>query len=124
MDRSPLSRRHAPLQPSQWLLRLRAHPLVDLKVVAFGPHLSQVGRTIETMAGVGVDERRKPPQLGHRHWHGQVTWCRHSDSPTPSGGCVPQLIVVTADRYEMLAAASVALNVAESRWRASRGRPQ
>ncbi|MFN7984366.1 MAG: UDP-N-acetylglucosamine 2-epimerase [Vicinamibacterales bacterium] len=98
----------------QWLLHdLRAHPLVDLKVVAFGPHLSpEFGRTIETMAGVGVDESvesllSSDTDIGMAKSLGVATL----GLADTFGRLRPQLIVVTADRYEMLAAASVALTL-------------
>lgn len=100
----------------QWLLHdLRAHPEVDLKVVAFGPHLSpEFGCTVDTMddGGVGVDETvesllSSDTDVGMAKSLGVATL----GLADTFARLRPQLIVVTADRYEMLAAASVALTL-------------
>lgn len=100
----------------QWLLHdLRAHPLVDLKVVAFGPHLSpEFGRTVDFMndAGAGVDETvesllSSDSDVGMAKSLGVATL----GLADTFARLRPELIVVTADRYEMLAAASVALTL-------------
>ena len=100
----------------QWLLHdLRAHPLVDLKVVAFGPHLSpEFGRTVDFLndAGAGVDETvetllSSDSDVGMAKSLGVATL----GLADTFARLRPELIVVTADRYEMLAAASVALTL-------------
>ena len=97
-----------------WPLRdLAAHPDVDLKIIALGPHLSpefgsavqeiekdgfQVDARIECLlssdSDVGMAKTIGVATLSLADWLGQVR---------------PDLMVLTADRYEMLAPASVAL---------------
>jgi len=100
----------------QWLLHdLRAHPMVDLKVIAFGPHLSpEFGRTVDEIAGGGVDVDETVESLlssdtdvGMAKSLGVATL----GLADTCGRLRPEIMVVTADRYEMLAAASVALTL-------------
>jgi len=92
---------------------LAAHPDVDLKIVALGPHLSpEFGCTVREIEkdGFHVDARiecllSSDSDVGMAKTIGVATlsladcW----------GQMRPDLIVLTADRYEMLAPASVAL---------------
>lgn len=100
----------------QWLLHdLRAHPAIDLKLIAFGPHLSpQFGRTVDHIRNDGfvVDEAieslvSSDTDVGMAKSLGLATL----GLADALGRLRPQLLVVTADRYEMLAAASVALTL-------------
>lgn len=100
----------------QWLLHdLRAHPAIDLKLIAFGPHLSpQFGRTVDHIRhdGFVVDEAieslvSSDTDVGMAKSLGLATL----GLADALGRLRPQLLVVTADRYEMLAAASVALTL-------------
>ena len=100
----------------RWLLHdLRAHPAVDLRIVAFGPHLSpEFGRTVSELErdGFVVDEAieslvSSDTDVGMAKSLGLAT-LGLADSLARMR---PDLLVVTADRYEMLAAASVALTL-------------
>ena len=100
----------------QWLLHdLREHPAIDLKIVAFGPHLSpEFGRTVAEVErdGFVVDEAiesllSSDTDVGMAKSLGLATL----GLADTFARLRPQLIVVTADRYEMLAAASVALTL-------------
>ena len=100
----------------QWLLHdLRAHPDVDLKIVAFGPHLSpEFGRTVSEVErdGFVVSEAieslvSSDTDVGMAKSLGLATL----GLADPLGRMRPDLLVVTADRYEMLAAAGVALTL-------------
>jgi UDP-hydrolysing UDP-N-acetyl-D-glucosamine 2-epimerase len=97
-----------------WPLRdLAAHPDVDLKIIALGPHLSpEFGCTVQEIEkdGFRVDARieclmSSDSDVGMAKTIGLATlsladcW----------GKMRPDLVVLTADRYEMLAPASVAL---------------
>ena len=100
----------------QWLLHdLRAHPAIDLKIVAFGPHLSpEFGHTVDEIMrdGLVVDEAiesllSSDTDVGMAKSLGLATL----GLADVCARLRPSLIVVTADRYEMLAAASVALTL-------------
>ena len=100
----------------QWLLHdLREHAAIDLKVVAFGPHLSpEFGRTVDEIIrdGFVVDEAIESLLSSDT----DVGMAKSLGLATLGLGDAfarlrPALIVVTADRYEMLAAASVALTL-------------
>lgn len=120
---SPTPRRIAVVTTSRadyghlyWLLHdLRDDPLVDLKIVAFGPHLSpQYGRTVDELGrdGFTVDEAieslvSSDTDVGMAKSLGLATL----GLADALGRLRPALVVVTADRYEMLAAASVALTL-------------
>lgn len=97
-----------------WPLRdLASHPDVDLKIIALGPHLSpEFGCTVQEIEkdGFHVDARieclmSSDTDVGMAKTIGVATlsladcW----------GQMRPDLVVLTADRYEMLAPASVAL---------------
>jgi UDP-N-acetylglucosamine 2-epimerase (non-hydrolysing)/GDP/UDP-N,N'-diacetylbacillosamine 2-epimerase (hydrolysing) len=92
---------------------LASHPDVDLKIIAFGPHLSpEFGSTIGEIerAGFRVDARiecllSSDTDVGMAKTIGLATLSL-SDC---LGEMRPDLLLVTADRYEMLAPASVAL---------------
>ncbi|HTA45056.1 MAG TPA: UDP-N-acetylglucosamine 2-epimerase [Bryobacteraceae bacterium] len=97
-----------------WPLRdMAAHPDLDLKVVAFGPHLSpEFGCTIRQIEkdGIAVDARieclmSSDSDVGMAKTIGVATL----SLADYLGQVRPDLVVVTADRYEMLAPASVAL---------------
>jgi UDP-hydrolysing UDP-N-acetyl-D-glucosamine 2-epimerase len=97
-----------------WPLRdLASHPGVDLRIIAFGPHLSpEFGSTIREIeqAGFRVDARiecllSSDTDVGMAKTIGLATLSL-ADS---LGEMRPDLLLVTADRYEMLAPASVAL---------------
>ena len=99
-----------------WLLRdLSAHPAVDLKIVAFGSHLSpEFGRTVDEVArdGFSVDETvecllSSDTDVGMAKTLGLATL----GLADTLGRLRPDLLVVIADRYEMLAAAAVALTL-------------
>lgn len=100
----------------QWLLHdLRAHRSVDLRIVAFGPHLSpEFGRTVGEIErdGFVVDESiesllSSDTDVGMAKSLGLATL----GLADAFARMRPDMIVVTADRYEMLAAASVALTL-------------
>ena len=100
----------------EWLMRdLRADPDVDLKIVAFGPHLSpEFGRTVERIEDDGfiVDEAiesllSSDTDVGMAKSLGLATL----GLADAFARLRPHIMVVTADRYEMLAAASVALTL-------------
>lgn len=100
----------------QWLLHdLRAHPGIDLRLVAFGPHLSpEFGVTLDAVTADGfvVDEAietllSSDTDVGMAKSLGLATL----GLADALGRLRPDLLVVTADRYEMLAAASVALTL-------------
>jgi UDP-hydrolysing UDP-N-acetyl-D-glucosamine 2-epimerase len=97
-----------------WPLRdLAAHPDVDLKIVALGPHLSpEFGCTVQEIEkdGFHVDARieclmSSDSDVGMAKTIGVATL----SLADCLGQMRPDLIVLTADRYEMLAPASVAL---------------
>ena len=100
----------------RWLLHdLREHPDVDLKIVAFGPHLSpEFGRTVSEIEHEGfvVDEAieslvSSDTDAGMAKSLGLATL----GLADPLARMRPDILVVTADRYEMLAAAGVALTL-------------
>ena len=100
----------------QWLLHsLKSHAAVDLKIVAFGPHLSpEFGRTVQEIGrdGFVVDEvieslLSSDTDVGMAKSLGLATL----GLADTLGRLRPDLLVITADRYEMLAAASVALTL-------------
>lgn len=97
-----------------WPLRdMAAHPNLDLKIVAFGPHLSpEFGSTVREIENDGF------------HIDGRIECLLSSDTDVGMAKAIgvatlsladylgqlrPDLILLTADRYEMLAPASVAL---------------
>ena len=92
---------------------LGAHPDVDLKIIALGPHLSpEFGSTIREIekAGFRVDARiecllSSDTDVGMAKTIGLATL----SLADCLGEMRPDLLLVTADRYEMLAPASVAL---------------
>ncbi len=92
---------------------LSAHPDVDLKIIALGPHLSpEFGSTIQEIekAGLRVDARiecllSSDTDVGMAKTIGLATL----SLADCLGEMRPDLLLVTADRYEMLASASVAL---------------
>jgi UDP-N-acetylglucosamine 2-epimerase (non-hydrolysing)/GDP/UDP-N,N'-diacetylbacillosamine 2-epimerase (hydrolysing) len=92
---------------------LAAHPDVDLKIIALGPHLSpEFGWTIQEIekAGLRVDARiecllSSDTDVGMAKTIGLATL----SLADCLGEMRPDLLLVTADRYEMLAPASVAL---------------
>jgi UDP-N-acetylglucosamine 2-epimerase (non-hydrolysing)/GDP/UDP-N,N'-diacetylbacillosamine 2-epimerase (hydrolysing) len=92
---------------------LASHPDVDLRIIALGPHLSpEFGWTIREIetAGFRVDARiecllSSDTDVGMAKTIGLATLSL-ADS---LGEMRPDLLLVTADRYEMLAPASVAL---------------
>src|SRR5580704_6243748 len=97
-----------------WPLRdLASHPDVDLKIVALGPHLSpEFGCTVREIEkdGFHVDARiecliSSDSDVGMAETIGVATL----SLADCFGQMRPDLIVLTADRYEMLAPASVAL---------------
>ncbi len=97
-----------------WPLRdLGSHPEVDLKIIALGPHLSpEFGSTIREIeqAGLRVDARiecllSSDTDVGMAKTIGLATL----SLADCLGEMRPDLLLVTADRYEMLAPASVAL---------------
>jgi UDP-N-acetylglucosamine 2-epimerase (non-hydrolysing)/GDP/UDP-N,N'-diacetylbacillosamine 2-epimerase (hydrolysing) len=97
-----------------WPLReLSAHPDVDLKIIAFGPHLSpEFGHTVAEIekAGFRVEARvecllSSDSDVGMAKTIGVATL----GLADCLGQMRPDLLLVTADRYEMLAPASVAL---------------
>ena len=99
-----------------WLLHdLNAHPAVDLKIVAFGPHLSpEFGRTVDEIErdGFSVDETvecllSSDTDVGMAKTLGLATL----GLADTLSRLRPHVLVVIADRYEMLAAAAVALTL-------------
>lgn len=97
-----------------WPLRdLASHPDVDLKIVVFGPHLSpEFGYTVQGIENDGfhVDARiecliSSDSDIGMAKTIGVATL----SLADCFGQMRPDLVVLTADRYEMLAPASVAL---------------
>jgi UDP-N-acetylglucosamine 2-epimerase (non-hydrolysing)/GDP/UDP-N,N'-diacetylbacillosamine 2-epimerase (hydrolysing) len=97
-----------------WPLReLAARPELDLKIVALGPHLSpEFGCTVQEIEkdGFRVDARveclmSSDSDVGMAKTIGVATL----SLADCFGQMRPDLIVLTADRYEMLAPASVAL---------------
>src|ERR1700722_8752639 len=92
---------------------LAQHPEVDLKIIALGPHLSpEFGSTIREIekAGFHVDARiecllSSDTDIGMAKTIGLATL----SLADCLGKMRPDLLLVTADRYEMLAPASVAL---------------
>src|SRR5277367_4977763 len=97
-----------------WPLRdLASHPQVDLRIIALGPHLSpEFGSTIQEIeeAGLRVDARiecllSSDTDVGMAKTIGLATL----SLADCLGEMRPDLLLVTADRYEMLAPASVAL---------------
>lgn len=97
-----------------WPLRdLAAHPCLDLKIIALGPHLSpEFGSTVQEIEkdGFCVDARieclmSSDSDIGMAKTIGVATL----SLADYLGRLRPDLLVLTADRYEMLAPASVAL---------------
>ena len=97
-----------------WPLRdLSAHPCLDLKIIALGPHLSpEFGSTVQEIEkdGFCVDARieclmSSDSDIGMAKTIGVATL----SLADYLGRLRPDLLVLTADRYEMLAPASVAL---------------
>ena len=97
-----------------WPLRdLASHPDVDLKIIALGPHLSpEFGCTVQEIEkdGFHVDARiecliSSDSDVGMAKTIGVATL----SLADCLGQMRPDLLVLTADRYEMLAPASVAL---------------
>jgi UDP-hydrolysing UDP-N-acetyl-D-glucosamine 2-epimerase len=97
-----------------WPLRdLAAHPDIDLKIIALGPHLSpEFGCTVSEIEkdGLCVDARiecllSSDSDVGMAKTIGVATL----SLADYLGRLRPDLLVLTADRYEMLAPASVAL---------------
>jgi UDP-N-acetylglucosamine 2-epimerase (non-hydrolysing)/GDP/UDP-N,N'-diacetylbacillosamine 2-epimerase (hydrolysing) len=92
---------------------LASHPGVDLKIIALGPHLSpEFGSTIQEIEKVGfrIDARiecllSSDTDVGMAKTIGLATL----SLADCLGEMRPDLLLVTADRYEMLAPASVAL---------------
>jgi UDP-hydrolysing UDP-N-acetyl-D-glucosamine 2-epimerase len=92
---------------------LASHPGVDLKIIVLGPHLSpEFGTTIREIeeAGFHVDARiecllSSDTDVGMAKTIGLATL----SLADCLGEMRPDLLLVTADRYEMLAPASVAL---------------
>src|SRR3984957_7291386 len=92
---------------------LALHPGVDLRIIALGPHLSpEFGWTIREIekAGLRVDARiecllSSDTDIGMAKTIGLATL----SLADCLGEMRPDLLLVTADRYEMLAPASVAL---------------
>src|SRR5579863_5481642 len=97
-----------------WPLRdLASHPDVDLKIIALGPHLSpEFGSTIQEIekAGLRVDTRiecllSSDTDVGMAKTIGLATL----SLADCLGEMRPDILVLTADRYELLAPASVGL---------------
>jgi UDP-hydrolysing UDP-N-acetyl-D-glucosamine 2-epimerase len=92
---------------------LASHPDVDLKIIALGPHLSpEFGSTVQEIekAGLHVDARiecllSSDTDVGMAKTIGLATL----SLADCLGEMRPDLLLVTADRYEMMAPASVAL---------------
>jgi UDP-hydrolysing UDP-N-acetyl-D-glucosamine 2-epimerase len=95
------------------LHELRAHPEIDLKIVAMGPHLSpEFGHTASEIekAGFAIDARvecllSSDTDIGMAKTIGVATL----GLADCLGQMRPDLLLLIADRYEMLAPASVAL---------------
>jgi UDP-hydrolysing UDP-N-acetyl-D-glucosamine 2-epimerase len=90
---------------------LASHPDVDLKIIALGPHLSpEFGSTIQEIerAGFRVDARIEC-LLSSDTDVGMTIGLATLSLADCLGEMRPDLLLVTADRYEMLAPASVAL---------------
>src|SRR5262249_6782367 len=97
-----------------WLLKeLSSHPDVDLRIIAFGPHLShEFGNTIGEVErdGFTIAERLECLISSDSDVGMAKTIGLASISLADSLGRMrPDILVITADRYEMLAPASVAL---------------
>jgi UDP-hydrolysing UDP-N-acetyl-D-glucosamine 2-epimerase len=97
-----------------WPLReLASHPVVDLKIVAVGPHLSpEFGCTVREIEKDGFDVNARIECLMSSD--SDIGMAKTIGVATLSladcfGQMRPDLVVLTADRYEMLAPASVAL---------------
>jgi len=97
-----------------WPLReLASHPDVDLKIVAVGPHLSpEFGSTVREIEKDGFDVNARIECLMSSD--SDIGMAKTIGVATLSladcfGQMRPDLVVLTADRYEMLAPASVAL---------------
>ncbi len=97
-----------------WPLRdLSSHPDVDLKIIALGPHLSpEFGLTVQEIENDGFRVDAKIECLISSD--SDVGMAKTIGLGTLSladclGTMRPDLLVLTADRYEMLAPASVAL---------------
>ncbi len=97
-----------------WPLReLAAHPLVDLKLIALGPHLSpEFGHTVEQIEKDGFAVAAQIECLLSSD--SDVGMAKTIGVATLSladclGQMRPDLLLLIADRYEMLAPASVAL---------------
>jgi UDP-hydrolysing UDP-N-acetyl-D-glucosamine 2-epimerase len=97
-----------------WLLKeLSARPQIDLHLIAFGPHLSpEFGHTITEIErdGFRVNERiecllSSDSDIGMAKTIGVATL----SLADALGRLRPDLLVIIADRYEMLAPAAVAL---------------
>jgi UDP-hydrolysing UDP-N-acetyl-D-glucosamine 2-epimerase len=97
-----------------WPLReLAAHPQLDLRVIALGPHLSpEFGHTVEEIEkdGFAVEARiecllSSDSDVGMAKTIGLATL----SLADCLGKMRPDLLLIIADRYEMLAPASVAL---------------
>jgi UDP-hydrolysing UDP-N-acetyl-D-glucosamine 2-epimerase len=97
-----------------WLLKeLSSRPQIDLRLIAFGPHLSpEFGHTITEIQrdGFPVDERiecllSSDSDIGMAKTIGVATL----SLADALGRLRPDLLVIIADRYEMLAPAAVAL---------------
>ena len=100
----------------RWPLEdLRAHPDVDLELVALGPHLSpEFGRTVDEIEAAGFDVTERvecllssDTDVGMAKTLGVATL----GLADVFGRMRPDLVLVIADRYEMLAPASVALTL-------------
>ena len=96
-----------------WPLReLAANPQLDLRVIALGPHLSpEFGRTVEQIEkdGFAVEARiecllSSDSDVGMAKTIGLATF----SLADCLGQMRPDLLLIIADRYEMLAPASVA----------------
>ncbi|MGC1934124.1 MAG: UDP-N-acetylglucosamine 2-epimerase, partial [Candidatus Acidiferrales bacterium] len=97
-----------------WPLReLSQHPAVDLKILALGPHLSpEFGKTIEEIERDGFEIAARiecllssDSDVGMAKTIGVATL----SLADTLGQMRPDLLLLIADRYEMLAPASVAL---------------
>src|SRR3954452_5326370 len=97
-----------------WPLKdLQAHPEIDLKIVVFGPHLSpEFGNTVDEIEqdGFAISERiecllSSDTDVGMAKTIGVATL----SLADALARCRPDLLLLIADRYEMLAPASVAL---------------
>lgn len=97
-----------------WPMReLASHPLVDLRILVCGPHLSpEFGHTVEQIEkdGFNIDERvecllSSDSDVGMAKTIGLATL----SLADVLGRLRPDLLLLIADRYEMLAPAAVAL---------------